>query len=191
MSARRALVGFFALVHAAQLASGFVPSAARLRPIVAHHGAVAAPSSVMMSAVAEEGRLKRLRKRVGKMFKSAPPPPPPELTDENCVDILHKSPRTLVDFHAEWCGPCTLSAPHFAKAAEVARKRGKTKFVQFVSADTEKCMLLITGPMLASGYKIEALPALVLLDYTGKALAHFEGRFDADTIDTFCKDNGI
>ena len=89
---------------------------------------------------------------------------------------------------AEWCGPCRLTAPTFEAAAHERRDR---KGVQFVKADSEQCLLIIRGPMLSAGYQIEALPAIVILDYTGKPLAHMEGKFNRDELEAFLKENKI
>ena len=57
----------------------------------------------------------------------------------------------LVDFYAEWCGPCHMMSP----ILEEVNTEMKNK-LQVVKVDTEKY------PNLASQYGIEALPTLIL-----------------------------
>lgn len=41
-----------------------------------------------------------------------------ELTDETFASHVSKSRLAFVDFYADWCGPCRLFAPVFARVAE-------------------------------------------------------------------------
>jgi len=56
----------------------------------------------------------------------------------------------VVDFWAEWCGPCKMMAPAFAQAA---RERPR---VQFVKVDTE------ASPDASARYGIRGIPTMVL-----------------------------
>src|SRR4029450_10951638 len=56
----------------------------------------------------------------------------------------------VVDFWAEWCGPCKMMAPEFAKAAS------QRPDVRFVKVDTED------GPEASTQYDIRTIPALAL-----------------------------
>ncbi|MBO3462492.1 thioredoxin [Aetokthonos hydrillicola Thurmond2011] len=57
----------------------------------------------------------------------------------------------LVDFYADWCGPCQMMVPILKQVN--AQLQGRLRIVKI---DTEKY------PQLATQYKIEALPTLVL-----------------------------
>lgn len=41
-----------------------------------------------------------------------------ELTDDNFQSHISKPGLAFVDFYADWCGPCRLFAPVFARVAE-------------------------------------------------------------------------
>jgi thioredoxin len=69
----------------------------------------------------------------------------------------------LVDFYADWCGPCQMMVPILEQVNAQLKDR-----LQIVKIDTDK----YTG--LASQYAIAALPTLVLFK-EGKPVDRIEG----------------
>ncbi|NWF60787.1 MAG: thioredoxin [Fischerella sp.] len=69
----------------------------------------------------------------------------------------------LVDFYADWCGPCQMMAPILEQVN--AQLQGQ---IRIVKIDTEKY------PQLASQYEIAALPTLVLFKQ-GQPINRIEG----------------
>ncbi|MHC5727330.1 MAG: thioredoxin, partial [Nostoc sp.] len=69
----------------------------------------------------------------------------------------------LVDFYAEWCGPCQMMVPILEKVNSELKDR-----LRIVKIDTEKYT------DLASQYKISALPTLVLFKQ-GQPVERIEG----------------
>jgi thioredoxin 1 len=43
-----------------------------------------------------------------------------ELDEKSFRDFIAKG-NVIIDFHAEWCGPCKMMDPHFKKAAETLK----------------------------------------------------------------------
>ncbi len=73
----------------------------------------------------------------------------------------------LVDFYADWCGPCQMLTPILEQVN--AQLQGRLRIVKI---DTEKY------PQLATEYGIEALPTLVLFKQ-GKPVDRIEGVLQA------------
>ena len=73
----------------------------------------------------------------------------------------------VVDFWADWCGPCKMMAPSFARAAAELEPD-----VRFAKVDTER------HPDLAAQYGIRSIPTLILFA-NGHEQARISGALDA------------
>jgi thioredoxin 1 len=78
-------------------------------------------------------------------------------------EVLQSSEPVLVDFFAEWCGPCKAMAPALEQVA--AEMKGKVKFAKL---DVDQ------NPEVTQKYTIQAMPTLMIFK-GGKKVAERVG----------------
>jgi len=67
------------------------------------------------------------------------------------AEKINSDKPTLVDFHAEWCGPCKMMEPILKS---VHQKLGEK--ITFLKVDIDK------NPQAANAYQIRGVPTLIL-----------------------------
>lgn len=80
---------------------------------------------------------------------------------------------TLVDFHAEWCGPCRMLAPVLEQVA--TEMQGKAKFGK-IDIDSEQ--------KTAAQFQVTSVPTLILFK-DGREVNRIVGLCDADAVKEF------
>ena len=85
-------------------------------------------------------------------------------------ELLSGSVPVLVDFYANWCGPCQMMSPIVEQVNAQLKQQ-----LRVVKINTDKY------PQIASQHHINALPTLVLFKQ-GKAVDRIEGVMPADAL---------
>jgi thioredoxin 2 len=84
--------------------------------------------------------------------------------------LTHNDIPLLVDFWAEWCGPCKMMAPAFAQAAQLLEPH-----VRLGKLNTE------TEMAISGRYQIRSIPTLILFK-AGRELARQSGAIGTQEI---------
>lgn len=66
-------------------------------------------------------------------------------------DLIQSEKPVLVDFFAEWCGPCKMMAPILT---DVKSKLGEN--VKIIKIDVDK------NPQIAGAYQVQGVPTLMI-----------------------------
>lgn len=84
--------------------------------------------------------------------------------------ISRDSIPVVVDFWADWCGPCKMMAPEFVKAAQALEPQ-----LRFAKLDTE------AAPEAAAAHGIRSIPTMILFK-GGREVARQSGAMPAGQI---------
>ena len=98
------------------------------------------------------------------------------LTDENFENEILKSDKVcLVDFYADWCGPCKMMSPVIDKIAEELGEKVK---VGKVNSDENRDLVI--------KYQIMSIPSIFVIK-NGKVVKNFVGVTSKDEIIEYLK----
>ena len=87
-------------------------------------------------------------------------------------EVLQSDKRVLVDFNAEWCGPCKMMKPVLE---EISQSKNEIKIVSINVDDEDE---------LASKYNVSSIPCLVLIE-NGKEINRSIGLISRSELDSF------
>lgn len=98
-----------------------------------------------------------------------------EVTSENFEkEVLESEKTVLVDFYAEWCGPCKRLSPI---VEEVAKEEAEVKFVKMNIDNSED---------IAIEYQVMSIPTLVVMK-NGKEVNRSVGLIDKEQVKELIK----
>jgi thioredoxin 1 len=100
---------------------------------------------------------------------------PAHVTDSNFDDTVNKQPLALVDFWADWCGPCRALAPTIK---ELAKEYAGKIFVGKLNVDE--------NPATAERFQVFSIPTVIVMKY-GKEADRIVGCVPKDYIETALK----
>ena len=90
-------------------------------------------------------------------------------------EVLNSDKRVLVDFYADWCGPCKILSP---RVAEIANESKDIKVVKINVDQNED---------LARKYNISSMPTLLVIE-NGKELNRAVGALSKSTVLKFVRE---
>lgn len=98
-----------------------------------------------------------------------------DLTTKNFDETLENNEIVIIDFWAEWCGPCKKFAPIFEKVA------GNHSDITFAKVNTEE------QQSIAKYYGVYAVPTVIVIR-DGIIVINQEGMLSESALDDLIKD---
>lgn len=92
-------------------------------------------------------------------------------------DLINGEQPILIDFHAEWCGPCKTLAPILQQV-----KSNLSDSVKIIKIDIDK------NPQVAQKFQVRGVPTLILFK-EGNLLWRQSGVMPADDLTNVIKSN--
>ena len=96
-----------------------------------------------------------------------------QFNEKNFDKILNKEKLILIDFWAEWCGPCVMMS---SIIEEFASKSKNIKVIK-VNADFNR--------KITKTYQVRGLPQFILIE-NGKEINRFAGAMTLNDLNKFC-----
>jgi thioredoxin 1 len=94
-------------------------------------------------------------------------------------ELINSETPLLVDFSAEWCGPCKMMAPILKQVAGALGDK-----VKIIKVDVDK------NPQAAAAYAIQGVPTLILFK-SGKQLWRQSGVLQAGELSKIIQDKTL
>lgn len=91
------------------------------------------------------------------------------ITKDNFESLKNSDKKVLIDFYADWCGPCRMVSPLVDEIAD----ENPQYFVGKVNVDNE--------PELAQAFGVSTIPTLVVMNH-GKIILQSSGARPKDQI---------
>lgn len=93
------------------------------------------------------------------------------LNEEDFDDFISDG-NIIVDFYADWCGPCKIMAPHFESASK------KIKDVKFAKVDVD------ANSDLAGRFQVMSIPTTIFFKDGEQVSRHSGAMSERDIIET-------
>ena len=97
-----------------------------------------------------------------------------ELNSSNFDDALLKNKLLLIDFWAEWCGPCKSMHPIFSR---MAKKYSHVRFARVNIDDSQN---------IATKFNVQSIPTFIMFN-DGKVVQQMVGAVGEPGIHMICK----